>query len=212
MVFSSHDRNNHRVTLSPSRIKHIAYSRGNNTMCVLLCLPSIVFCSHDRNNQGITHITKTDMISPIWEGSRLCVPNYVYSECSSALMIEKNLGDNTYHWIEYRFVGTFVFVQTKWQVRQLSTVYLHNSNKNSFLTEKLFFPLLPYLNIKGGKNWMADYDSSDCFFVVADRSHHGYVSTSSNKKRKWRSKRRKWRLEKQLDQTHSHWDSEEIGQ
>ena len=29
---------------------------------------------------------------------------------------------------------------------------------------------------------MVDYHGHDCFFVEAENSHHGYVSTSSNNK------------------------------
>ena len=45
----------------------------------------------------------------------------------------------------------------------------------------IFFRFVGLLEYEGGKKWMADYHGLDCFFVVADCSHHGYVSTSSNK-------------------------------
>ena len=43
-----------------------------------------------------------------------------------------------------------------------------------------FVGLLVY-EMNGGKKGMASYQGHEFFFVVADRSHHGYISTSSNK-------------------------------
>ena len=51
---------------------------------------------------------------------------------------------------------------------------------NIMSKKNILFPVLVYLNVNGGKKWMADYHGHDCFFVEAEHSHHGYVSTSSN--------------------------------
>ena len=45
-----------------------------------------------------------------------------------------------------------------------------------------FFPLLVYLNMNGVKSEWPTITAVTAFFVVADRSHHGYVSTSNNMK------------------------------
>ena len=36
------------------------------------------------------------------------------------------------------------------------------------------------MKMNGGEKWIADYHDRTVFVVEADRSHHGYVSTSSN--------------------------------
>ena len=46
----------------------------------------------------------------------------------------------------------------------------------------VFFPLLVYLNQNGVKSEWPTITAVTAFFVVADRSHHGYVSTSNNMK------------------------------
>ena len=46
----------------------------------------------------------------------------------------------------------------------------------------IFFPLLVYLNMNWVNSEWPTIMAMTAFFVVADRSHHGYVRTSSNKK------------------------------